>query len=245
MTKSNRSDIFSQERIKDIQPHFQFKLLWLNLSKFSKKTQVNIAQSCSKVLTSWNDFLEHYLKDKKWRRVLCVENRAQRLERLLSGCLKNINGPRLSNSLYSGKWNFHWYIYNRKKIQELSYLQMHFVSFISEVAFCWEIPIPQIPGDLRFFGILPSGFLGQKNSKIPEIWEVRSQKKSNSKATSVRNTLKTQYNCWQNIHFVDRFGPLKVQWIEGCRGMGRSEIPKVRILGFVAQNWKCKNPEFF
>ena len=27
MTKSNRSDIFSQERMKNIQPHFQFKLL--------------------------------------------------------------------------------------------------------------------------------------------------------------------------------------------------------------------------
>ena len=46
--------------------------------------------------------MDSYLKDKKWKRVLCVENRAQRLERLLSGCISNTNGARLSNSNYTG-----------------------------------------------------------------------------------------------------------------------------------------------
>ena len=58
MSKQSTNDIFSQ-------------------------TQVNIAQSCSRVLNAWNDFLDKYLKSKEWRQALAIKNKALRSERSL------------------------------------------------------------------------------------------------------------------------------------------------------------------
>lgn len=65
MSKSATQDIFSQ-------------------------TQVNIAQSCSRVLNAWNDFLDKYLKAKKWKRKLAVINKV---------FIKNVTSHTYSNGL--------------------------------------------------------------------------------------------------------------------------------------------------
>ena len=64
MSKQSTNDIFSQ-------------------------TQVNIAQSCSRVLNAWNDFLDKYLKSKEWRQSLAIKNKALRVERSLRKVVLN------------------------------------------------------------------------------------------------------------------------------------------------------------
>lgn len=76
MSKQSTNDIFSQ-------------------------TQVNIAQSCSRVLNAWNDFLDKYLKSKEWRQALAIKNKALRSERSLSTFLVNNNESRLNSTKYS------------------------------------------------------------------------------------------------------------------------------------------------